>query len=101
MVQQRVCHLEDLWDGETQIVEVGGRAVLLIKMNGQLRAFQGWCPHQAYPLEEAEFDGQTLTCAAHLWQFDGDTGRGVNPRHARLKSYRVTVDEEGFVNIEI
>ncbi|AEJ38835.1 Rieske (2Fe-2S) region [Sulfobacillus acidophilus TPY] len=101
MVQERVCHQDDLWDGETRMVHVGGRPVLLVKMEGRLMAFQGWCPHQAYSLEEAEFDGQTITCAAHLWQFDGMTGKGINPRHARLKTFRVLIDAEGFASVEI
>jgi toluene monooxygenase system ferredoxin subunit len=33
-----------------------------------------------------------LTCAAHEWEFDARTGRGLNPASARLHSYPVRLD---------
>lgn len=82
-------------------VHIKGRPLLLVKMNGQIKAYQGWCPHQAHPLEEAEFDGQSLTCAAHLWQFNAATGQGINPQHAKLREYRLHIDEDGSVSISV
>ncbi len=82
-------------------VEVKGRPLLLVKIAGQIKAYQGWCPHQAHPLSEAEFDGHTLTCAAHLWQFDAKTGQGINPQHAKLREYAIQIDEDGSVTISV
>lgn len=101
MLAEKICHKDDLWDGETLTVDIRGRPILLIKVAGSIQAFQGWCPHQAHPLAEAEFDGETLTCGAHLWQFDGATGKGINPRHARLRQFEVVVDNEGFVTVKV
>lgn len=101
MVVEKVCHRDDLWDGEMLSVEIASRPIILIKIAGAIQAFQGWCPHQAHPLAEAEFDGETLTCGAHLWQFEGATGKGINPRHARLRRFEVFIDSEGFVKVTV
>jgi toluene monooxygenase system ferredoxin subunit len=40
-----------------------------------------------------------LTCSAHLWQFDVNTGEGVNPTGVSLKSYPVKVEDESVLII--
>jgi toluene monooxygenase system ferredoxin subunit len=70
---------DDLWAGEMTGVVVGGTSVLLVNVDGDVRAYENRCPHQGWPLDEGEFDGETITCAHHLWEFDARTGLGVNP----------------------
>jgi toluene monooxygenase system ferredoxin subunit len=59
------------------------------------------CPHQSGPLDEGDFDGETLTCSRHLWEFDAATGCGVNPSTARLKGYDCKVGEDGTIWVDI
>jgi phenylpropionate dioxygenase-like ring-hydroxylating dioxygenase large terminal subunit len=33
------------------------------------------CPHRAFPLSFGQFDGKTVECAYHGWQFDAHTGQ--------------------------
>jgi nitrite reductase/ring-hydroxylating ferredoxin subunit len=92
-----ICGADRLWDGEMECFRAGGMNILLLKIDGQFRAFQGHCPHQGAALVEGELDGGLLVCAAHRWQFDATNGQGVNPRNARLKSFPVRVVERKVV----
>jgi toluene monooxygenase system ferredoxin subunit len=89
----RVCSLDDLWEGEMEAFEVDGKEVLLVRVDGgEVRAFQGVCPHQDIPLIEGKFDGKLLVCRAHQWMFDGSSGQGVNPSNCQLAVYPLKID---------
>lgn len=86
-----VCAAEELWVGEMLECRVGPRRVLLLNVEGELRAYDGVCPHQAVPLAEGDFDGRTLVCRAHHWEFDAASGRSVNPSGQCLRRFPVQV----------
>ena len=96
-----VATLDDLWEGEITDVQVGDELILLVHLgSGDIRAYQGYCPHQRTPLAEGRFDGRILTCAAHLWQFNLCTGEGVNPKGCQLYRYQAKLlDATIFVGI--
>ena len=82
---------EDLWDGEMESYDVGDAEVLVVKVDGQVRAYDGICPHQSISLVEGELENGKVTCRAHEWQFDALTGAGVNPRDTCLARHDVRV----------
>ncbi|RKS78707.1 toluene monooxygenase system ferredoxin subunit [Actinomadura pelletieri DSM 43383] len=87
-----VASLDDLWEGDVIEVAAGADTVLLACLpGGEVRAYQGVCPHSEYSLAKGDLDGDVLTCAAHLWEFDLRTGRSVNPEGCRLYEYPVRV----------
>ena len=89
-----VATLDDLWEGEMTDVRVGDDLILLVHLSGgDIRAYQGHCPHQKTSLADGKLEGRILTCSAHSWQFDLSTGEGVNPRSCRLDRYDVKVEE--------
>lgn len=93
MKYQKVCTLDDLWEGEMTEVEVDGHVIVLVRPEGENpRAFQGICPHQDIPLAEGKFDGHVLMCRAHQWTFDASTGKGINPGDCRLAEYTVKLE---------
>lgn len=98
----KVCTVDDVWEGEMAPYTVDGHEILLVcAEGGEIRAFQGICPHQDIALAEGKFDGRKLICRAHLWQFDAATGAGINPDDCALASYPVRVDgDEVFVSTE-
>ncbi|MBX6166639.1 MAG: Rieske 2Fe-2S domain-containing protein [Thermobispora bispora] len=98
---QAAMHLDDLWEGDMAGVEVAGKKVLLVNIDGEVRAYQNRCPHQAWALDEGDFDGQTITCLRHMWVFDADTGQGVNPDNCRLISYPCTVTDDGTIMVDV
>jgi toluene monooxygenase system ferredoxin subunit len=94
-------NLDDLWEGDMTAVTVDGEAVLLVNLDGTVRAYSNRCPHQASALDEGDLDGETLTCAKHLWEFNAATGRGINPDDAQLKSFGCQVGDDGTIYVDI
>ena len=89
-----VATLDDLWEGEITDVQVGDNLILLVHLNrGDIRAYQGYCPHQKTALADGKLDGHILTCAAHLWQFNLFTGEGVNPKGCQLYRYQAKIQD--------
>lgn len=87
--------LDDLWEGDFVDAEVDGEVILILhKLGGELRAFQGMCPHQEILLADGQvdFDKGTITCSAHEWQFSLDNGKGINPSGCRLFQYEVRLE---------
>ncbi len=80
--------LGELWEGDVLDVEVAGEHVLLVRLlGGEVRAYQGLCPHQEMLLADGDFDADSgvLVCMGHLWEFDLRAGAGINP-YQRLSS---------------
>jgi toluene monooxygenase system ferredoxin subunit len=93
MPYQKVCTLDDVWEGDMLEVEIGDHVIVVLGVgDSEVRAFQGMCPHQDIPLSEGKFDGRVLMCRAHQWTFDARTGKGINPGDCQLAEYPVKVD---------
>ncbi|MCY3770287.1 MAG: Rieske 2Fe-2S domain-containing protein [Gammaproteobacteria bacterium] len=91
---QKVCELDEVWEGEMECFEVGGETVLIVHAgDGEVRAYDPACPHQGHALIEGDLEDCVLTCGAHLWQFDVVTGKGINPTDTALISYPVKMKE--------
>jgi toluene monooxygenase system ferredoxin subunit len=96
-----VTSLDDLWEGDLVSRTVEGVELLLVNVDGQVRAFRNRCPHAGTPLNQGKLEGPILTCSAHLWQFDiVNGGVGVNPRDCRLTSFAVRI-EDGRVLVQL
>ncbi len=96
----RAAAVDDVWRGEMAGVIVGGARVLLVNVDGEIRAFADRCAHQAFPLSKGRLDGAVLTCAAHEWQYDATTGESVNPRGLCLRRFAVRI-EGGDVLVDV
>lgn len=94
--------MDDLWQGEMELFEVEGRKVLLLHTSkGEIRACDPRCPHQNFQLIDGDFDGETLICNAHHYEFDVASGVSVNPTGSALKNISVQIEgEEIQVNME-
>jgi toluene monooxygenase system ferredoxin subunit len=99
---ERVCAADEVGAGEMMAFFLGDWEVLVVRDGGgTLRAMDGICPHEDYPLVEGLFDGTVLTCANHLWSFDTSTGKGINPPGCRLSQYAIRiVDGDVFVDTD-
>jgi toluene monooxygenase system ferredoxin subunit len=96
----KACTLDDLWEGDFLDAEIEGEEVLLVHLpGGEIRCFQGMCPHQEILLADGDvdFESGTITCSAHEWQFDVDTGTGKNPTGCKLFRYEVKTEGEDIL----
>ena len=64
----------ELLCGDRAVVDAGGREIVVLRVAGELHAFDNACPHQGNPLVEGEVLGDVLECAYHGWRFDLATG---------------------------
>ena len=100
MPPRKVATLDEFWSGEMMAVECEGQPVLLVNVNGTVRAFADACPHLRTPLSEGSLAGKALVCATHGWEFDANTRQGINPRSACLQSFAVQV-ENGNILVDV
>lgn len=96
----RICKAETAPEGGMRLVIADSQLIVLAwPEDGELRAFQGVCPHSNTPLSDAEFDGRVLTCPLHNWTWDLNSGAPVDPQESALAEYPVKV-EDGIVYID-
>jgi toluene monooxygenase system ferredoxin subunit len=97
---QKAIAIEELWSGEMAGLSIAGEPVLLVNIDGVIRAYADWCPHQRSRLSMGSLKDRVLTCASHHWQFDAVTGRGINPKDASLTPIAVKIaDGEILVDV--
>jgi toluene monooxygenase system ferredoxin subunit len=70
----------------------GGLKLVVANAGGEFFGFQAVCPHQDVPLCEGLFDGATLTCHMHLWQWDVRSGAPLGLAEAPLQRYALAVE---------
>jgi len=79
----------------------GVDSVLVVNLDGEIRAFQGICSHEYFELDKGFLTRDSLTSALHLSRFDLETGEPLDPP-AELPIMRYTVVlENGRVFLEM
>jgi 3-phenylpropionate/trans-cinnamate dioxygenase ferredoxin subunit len=94
--------LADVPPGTMAMAWVDGTdPVLVVNLDGDVRAFQGICSHEYFELDKGFLTRDSLTCALHLSRFDLETGDALDPpAELPIVRYPVVV-EEGRVLIEV
>ena len=88
MAKRLVCRVADVPENGLKECEAeGGLKLVVANAGGEFHGFQSQCPHQDVPLCEGLFDGSTLTCHMHLWQWDVRTGAPLGIAEAPLQRY--------------
>lgn len=76
-------------------VEVGGKPILVCRVDDAVFACDALCTHESEPLVQGRLKGHVITCIFHEAQFDVRTGNVVQGPAARpLRTYPVTVKED-------
>lgn len=85
--------LPDLPPGAMKDVDVGGRRIIVVNVDGELHALSGICSHAYSELAKGFFRGDLVTCALHLSQFDVRTGEPISPPATEsLAKYPIAVE---------
>ena len=89
-----ICSKNAVSEGGMGIFQAGKKSVLLVwPAGGELKAYRGRCPHADMPLNDATFNGQTVTCVHHQWGFDSISGKCVTHLvHNALHPYAMQVE---------
>src|SRR4051794_9627243 len=101
MTRKLACSRDDVTPGSLKECTLeGGEKVLIARDGEEYFACQPMCPHQEVALCDGLFDGSTLTCHQHLWQWDIRTGEPQGLAEAPLEVYRAQVDGDGVYVVE-
>lgn len=90
-------HFDDLPNRRPRPFILGGRALVLVRVDAQVFALEDACPQDGYPLSGGEFVDDTLRCERHGGRFEVATGKcvrdGEDARryHVRFDNGRVLV----------
>jgi len=98
MAKRLVCRVQDIAERELREcqTEDGLKLVVANAGGGEFFGFQATCPHQEVPLCEGVFDGSTLTCHMHLWQWDVRSGAPLGIAEAPLQKYALKRDGDAL-----
>jgi len=77
-VWQPVLEFDEIIEGGINKASAGGFRLILLQIEGELYAYEDACPHERHPLSLGEFEGDILTCAKHLWEFEVRTGKHIS-----------------------
>jgi nitrite reductase/ring-hydroxylating ferredoxin subunit len=94
--------VDEVPDGTMRMAWVDGTdQVLVVNVDGEIRAMQGICSHEYFELDKGFLTAGTLTCALHMSRFDLADGEALDPpAELPLAVYPVFV-EDGRVLIEV
>ena len=88
-----VCKLTDVVDNEMRAFQVRGVTwpVIVTRVEGELFAVPGVCPHEDVALWDGYLFGETIVCPGHAYQFDLRTGRCRHDAGLELRRYPITI----------
>ncbi|NIM51860.1 MAG: Rieske 2Fe-2S domain-containing protein [Gemmatimonadales bacterium] len=92
---ERVVSLGDLPEGTPVAVELStGEGLCLIKVRGEVFAFEDRCSHADFALSDGEMvDDHAIECPLHGAQFDVRTGEAIEaPATESLSLYEVKLE---------
>ena len=82
------------------LVQAGGTAIALFRVEGHCYAIANACPHRGGPLAEGDLEGHEVHCPWHGWTWDVRTGTNVRQPGTTVACFPVHVEDgEVFVDI--
>ena len=98
----KVCDLSGVPPGSLSEHTVDGVPVLVVRGVTRTLVVPRSCPHLSAPLCEGVFDGHTLTCTKHLWQWSVDEGgEPVGEAEEGLLCYPTRDDADGTLHADV
>ncbi len=91
-----VCGAEIVGEQKSVEVKFGGRAIAVVRVEGQVFAIDDACPHRGASLAAGDLDGHFLFCPLHAWSFDVRSGEAFFPKGARVACFQAK-EENGRI----
>lgn len=73
----KVLQTDELVSGEKVRVQVDGKSILVVNLDGEYYALDNRCPHMGGSLVEGELKDGYIVCPRHGAEFDLKTGKNV------------------------
>ena len=86
--------------GERAFLRIGGRCVVLFRVDGVYHAIDDSCPHQGASLGVGKLEGRFIQCPAHGLRFDIASGCLLGVPHVRMAVYPIQI-EQGRVFVHL
>ena len=98
-VYRRVCAASDVACGTVKAVDLEGRAVLIVNVDGDFHAIANQCGDSPLPLQFSTLEGTELRCSWHGCRYDVRSGQRLDGSE-RLAVFPVAV-ENGQVRVAV
>jgi len=97
----KVATTGELAPGQAKKVELEGKTIALLNLEGSYHAIDDTCPHRGGPLSQGLIEGEVVTCPWHGSKFRVKTGEVLTPpARTGVSSYPVRV-EGSDIEVEI
>ncbi len=93
----KVARLSDLDRDPLIEVMIGADPYALCKVDGQVHALNGLCPHQGGPLGQGMLTGTGIMCPWHAWEFDCRTGKTPEDPDEVVATYPVKIEGDDIL----
>lgn len=88
--------------GEGRNVRIAGEEIAIFRTRlGRVYATQAACPHRGGPLADGIVGGSRVICPLHSYAFELATGEPVRDACPALRTYPVTVGEDGMISLRL
>ncbi|HEV8485905.1 MAG TPA: Rieske 2Fe-2S domain-containing protein [Blastocatellia bacterium] len=88
--------------GEGREFAVKGELVAVFRVRaGRLHATQAKCPHREGPLADGIIGGDRVICPLHAFKFELDTGQPIGNECESLKTYQISLSEDGEILLSL
>lgn len=97
MINNFVCHLDDIPEGSAARLLTAGNNLILIQKKGRLYAYRNECPHMNLPLTNRfnctmDKEKKHLVCAQHAAEFSLESGLCVKGPCLGMKLEPVSIE---------
>ncbi len=88
----RVARADEIPEGCGKLVEIEGREIAILHLDGKYFAIDNSCPHMGGPLSMGELEDATVKCPWHGAIFDLNSGEPISgPTDRGVRTYEIRV----------
>jgi nitrite reductase/ring-hydroxylating ferredoxin subunit/Fe-S cluster biogenesis protein NfuA len=87
----KVATFKQVPESSVLAVKVAGKSLLLHRQGVNITCYHNACAHLGYPLEEGKVANGIITCPAHGFQYNLETGECLTTLDVSLQSYQVQI----------